>query len=283
VSEPIQRDGQWWTRAGDGSWLRWDADAYRWEPHPGPPPVQDAAGVETPVRDAAGVETPAGVVPERLRDFDPIDGKATIAIVLIALATTAAAVQVPLLAARASSEFLKIGAVLSAITTLDAFAFVGAGIAFLAWYTTAYNNLAPLGATNLRYKPGWSIGGWLIPIANLFIPKQITNDLWRASDPALPPDQGEHWKLVPISPVLNLWWACWVIAALLSGGGMGLNTNIYGTRTALRLAAASQAFIVVAGLALIVLVRQITARQYERARAFAPTSPKRARALGLIE
>jgi hypothetical protein len=67
-----------------------------------------------------------------------------------------------------------------------------AGGLFIWWFHRAYKNLASLGATGLRYGAGWAIGGWFIPLANLVLPKRIANDLWRASDPALPAKSGSR-------------------------------------------------------------------------------------------
>jgi hypothetical protein len=53
---------------------------------------------------------------------------------------------------------------------------------FIRWFRRAYLNLPALGAASLRFKSWWTIGGWFIPIANLFRPKEIANDIWRASE-----------------------------------------------------------------------------------------------------
>ena len=61
-------------------------------------------------------------------------------------------------------------------------------VLFIRWFRRAYRNLPALGAEPLRFKSWWTIGGWFIPIANLFRPKEMANDIWRASDPDAPPD-----------------------------------------------------------------------------------------------
>lgn len=88
-------------------------------------------------------------------------------------------------------------------------AFLSAGIAFLAWFSRAYRNLGRLGVPGLRYTPGWAVGAWFVPILNLFRPKQIANDIWRASDPQLA-RRGEGWQGRDVSPWLHWWWAFWV-------------------------------------------------------------------------
>ena len=88
-------------------------------------------------------------------------------------------------------------------------AFLSAAIAFLVWFSRAYRNLGRLGVPGLRYTPGWAVGAWFVPILNLFRPKQVANDIWRASDPRLA-RRGEGWQGRDVSPWLHWWWAFWV-------------------------------------------------------------------------
>src|SRR5688572_8913449 len=83
-------------------------------------------------------------------------------------------------------------------------------VAFLAWYGRAYRNLRRLGAQGLRYGNGWTIAYWFIPIANLFRPKQVVNDIWRASDPDVPVPRGGTDTHVPA--LIHWWWAAWLIS-----------------------------------------------------------------------
>ena len=86
-------------------------------------------------------------------------------------------------------------------------AFLAAATAFLAWFARAYRNLARLGVPGLRYAPAWAAGGWFVPLLNLFRPKQVANDIWRASDPQL---RSDGWHGRDVSPWLHWWWAFWV-------------------------------------------------------------------------
>jgi hypothetical protein len=47
---------------------------------------------------------------------------------------------------------------------------------------------------------------------NLWRPKQIANDIWRASDPAAPPDLGIDWREKPVPGFLTAWWVVWVVS-----------------------------------------------------------------------
>ena len=91
-------------------------------------------------------------------------------------------------------------------------AFCFAGLAFMNWFYRVSRNLRALGNRNVEWSPGWTIGGWLIPIGCLFIPYQVMAEIWRGSDPATavhsPDSPGRSLNLV------RSWWALWVIISL---------------------------------------------------------------------
>jgi Protein kinase domain/Domain of unknown function (DUF4328) len=86
---------------------------------------------------------------------------------------------------------------------------------FLAWFRRAYANLVPLGARGLRYRHWWTLGAWILPVFSLFRPKQLLNDIWRASDPDLPSDMGDDWHWRPVTPLLGWWWAAFLASILV--------------------------------------------------------------------
>jgi serine/threonine-protein kinase len=91
---------------------------------------------------------------------------------------------------------------------------VTAGL-WLAWNRRAYLNLPALGARRLRYRPWWAVGAWLVPVFSLFRPKQVLNDVWRASDPDLPPDQADAWRGRPVAELLGWWWLAFLASVLV--------------------------------------------------------------------
>ncbi|MDJ0923006.1 MAG: DUF4328 domain-containing protein [Acidimicrobiia bacterium] len=84
-------------------------------------------------------------------------------------------------------------------------------VTFVVWFWRAYGNLRALGRETRR-KPGWAIGGWLIPIGNFFIPYGIGAEIWKkcaAADPESPSTTD-----VNIEPVIS-WWALFLIMGLV--------------------------------------------------------------------
>ena len=86
---------------------------------------------------------------------------------------------------------------------------------WLAWFRRAYRNLPALGARRLRFRPWWAVGAWLLPVFSLFRPKQVLNDIWRASDPQLAPDQAATWRGRPVAELLGWWWLAFVASVLV--------------------------------------------------------------------
>ena len=143
---------------------------------------------------------------------------------------------------------------------------VVAAVFFLRWFHRAYSNLESLGAGNLRFGRGWAIGAWFVPILNLWRPKQIANDLWRASDPDAPADQGETWHGRGVPALVAFWWAAFLLAGwvLVAGTRLDAGTLDDLKRTTLSYLASDSLDAVAAGLA-VVVVRWTSARQEARA------------------
>jgi Domain of unknown function (DUF4328) len=85
--------------------------------------------------------------------------------------------------------------------------FVVAAIVFIRWLRAAYRNADAVAPGVRRYGHGWAIGAWFVPILNLWRPKQIVNDVWRAG--AENPDDDRP------SILLLAWWLSWIASTLL--------------------------------------------------------------------
>jgi hypothetical protein len=130
---------------------------------------------------------------------------------------------------------------------------VATGIAFIVWMWRSAKNNELLDRIRPRYTSGWSIGGWFIPIANLWIPVRIMHDLWQGSDPEV--GNYSSWRGLRRTPLIGWWWGLYLASRIFTVTVVGAATSIP------------------AAILAIVLVRSITARQ-EAARI--PTSTRRA-------
>jgi len=66
--------------------------------------------------------------------------------------------------------------------------------------------LGALSGHPMSFTPGWSVGWYFVPIANLFKPYLAMKEIWQRS----------HKDQSVSSAILGLWWAAWLISYFLS-------------------------------------------------------------------
>jgi hypothetical protein len=220
MGEPEFRDGVWWFRRPDGSLLRWDTATNSWVAA-----SPQGAGPEAPVpaawKDVAEPWQPLRTRAKAVR----ILLWATVAASVIAAISDAA--ELDLLGRIDAGQLVSDSEIHTndtrqgVIGLVQGALFLGTAVAFIMWFSRAYENIGRLGAGPLRYRKGWAIGAWFVPILNLFRPKQIANDIWRGSDPDMGrlPDASD-WRDGPIPGLLfGLWWLLWLATNLSLGPG----------------------------------------------------------------
>jgi hypothetical protein len=87
--------------------------------------------------------------------------------------------------------------------------FVVSGFLILRWIHRANYNARQLGAENMEFTPGWSIGYYFIPILTLWKPYQAMKEIWRASK------NPSDWSSQTSSTILPIWWTLWLISGAL--------------------------------------------------------------------
>lgn len=85
-------------------------------------------------------------------------------------------------------------------------------IIFLLWFHRAYLNLYVFKVKGLKFSPGWAIAWWFIPLMNLFMPYQVFNEIWKASDPRIQSDEPKIWKAPPCSRLMPFWWVFFLLS-----------------------------------------------------------------------
>ncbi|KUJ67058.1 hypothetical protein ACZ90_31370 [Streptomyces albus subsp. albus] len=151
------------------------------------------------------------------------------------------------------------------------------------WFRRLRLNAEVFAPGRHRFGSGWAAGSWFTPVVNFWFPKQIANDIWRASSPQ-GPEQARR-------GLLNGWWVTWWV-----GIGVGLIGNIQYTvahrkvenynddakhgkyhtpdeyldavkdgKTGLGVSMFSLVIMIAAAILAILVIRQITAMQEQRA------------------
>jgi hypothetical protein len=109
-----------------------------------------------------------------------------------------------MLAAATAANELREGAVGTLLTNV----YFGVAFVFAVWTYRVNTNIHALGSNNLRFTPGWAVGWYFIPVANLWMPYQVMRELWLASNnPA-------GWQAKPTGKLLRWWWASWLASVL---------------------------------------------------------------------
>lgn len=80
------------------------------------------------------------------------------------------------------------------------FVFVG------RWIYHSAKNVRLFGAVGLSIRPGWAVGWYFIPIANLWKPYQAMKEIWQASV------SPENWADQYRPGLMPAWWTLWLIS-----------------------------------------------------------------------
>ena len=167
----------------------------------------------------------------------------------------------------AVDELISITEMMDLVALVQLASLIVGGVLFLAWFHRAYGNIRALGVSEPRYRRGWAVGAWFIPVANLVIPKQLANDLWRAGDPELQPrDPG--WQSRPVAALVHWWWVFYLVGSGLSslaGNLIGDAASIGAMNTAVAIDATAQALWIAAALTGTRVIGRSTERQELRA------------------
>lgn len=139
------------------------------------------------------------------------------------------------------------------------------GFLTLKWIHRVNANAQTL-AEGMSVTPGWNVGFFFIPIANLFKPYQGVRDSWKVSH------KPRDWNDAAVPGLLPAWWALWVVTTILGNISFRISmrdNSLSGTMAGLGLDLAGGLLGIPLGLLLIRIVRRLTKAQIEAAHAAA--------------
>ena len=145
---------------------------------------------------------------------------------------------------------------------------IGALVALLLWLHRTVRNAPALGAGTPPTSPGWAVGWWFVPVANLWQPYAILRDLWGRM---VGPGHKHAW-------IVGAWWASWVVAVVslrVVGAGIASTTNEESLQSLLYWAGAAYALAALAAFAGVLMVREMQRGADSKALAlrFDPATP----------
>lgn len=132
----------------------------------------------------------------------------------------------------------------------------------LRWIYLAHVNARAFGADDMMGSPGWAVGWFFVPFANLVMPFLMMRELWKAS--AQPGD----WQAASAPATLLLWWLLSLASNITSAisAQMGYELGADAARGAEYMAFASDVLAVPAMLLLAWIIGRIQSMQDARRR-----------------
>ncbi|MGC4949825.1 DUF4328 domain-containing protein [Streptomyces sp. DT224] len=152
----------------------------------------------------------------------------------------------------------------TAAGSLQALTFLATAVVFLVWLRRVRINAEVFDPYAHTLRPGWAIGGWFVPLGNLWLPYRVAKGVWTASAPV---DTLGGRTAAPRGP-LKAWWAVFVADQLVSRGTGRLSADAETGDEIVRgldLVAANDALDLAAAVLAILFVRRLTGMQSRRA------------------
>ncbi|QLE73605.1 DUF4328 domain-containing protein [Streptomyces rectiverticillatus] len=140
------------------------------------------------------------------------------------------------------------------------------------WFRRARINAEYFAPGGHRLGIGWAAGAWFTPVVNLWFPKQIVNDIYKASAPQGAP-----------KGLLNAWWSVWiasgvctVLSTAMSAGasariatkgydGSTWREDVEALKNSANVSGLGTLLLMAAGVLAILVVRQLARLQEQRA------------------
>lgn len=208
-------------------------------------------------------------------------GKATVALVVLILVCVADGVailsnvvQYSLITQMESGRMPAPATITTADTIGVLIAVVNVGLFIVAvitvgmWIYQAHKNLLERGVGGKQFTPGWAVGWFFVPFANLFKPYQAMQELWKASDPAV--DSRRDWRHAPGSGLVSGWWATWLIGNIILNFSNRIGLSRTPSLPELKVTLVGNSFgavmLIVAAVLLICIIQGVQARQRDRFR-----------------
>ena len=137
--------------------------------------------------------------------------------------------------------------------------FVASVVVVAMWIHRAHASLRDANVDGLEFTPGWAVGWYFVPIANLFMPFQAMRELWNASHGQADVFGGEAPSAVKV------WWGAWIVGNILSNVGMRIVMMDEGgpgsVTVGKAIGAAGTALLIVAGVLLVKVIQGVTQAQ----------------------
>ncbi|MEZ5980126.1 MAG: DUF4328 domain-containing protein [Planctomycetota bacterium] len=134
---------------------------------------------------------------------------------------------------------------------------IGTTILFARWILSASRDAHRTAQFPMKYTPGWAVGWYFVPFANLVVPCQVMAELFRVAAPKHGPERLSG----SARPLIAAWWTMWLLSSVLSRVSMRFDPeSIEELSDSARIDMASSAVEIVLAVVAMALVRNLTDR-----------------------
>ena len=142
-----------------------------------------------------------------------------------------------------------------------ALVFMASSVFVGMWIYRAHANLRAAGAEGLTISPGWAIGWFFVPFANLYKPFEAMRQLWYASDMRV------YHPSHSTPGELKIWWASFLFGIVLDNIGSRVDFNtlaVGGKQAMLVLMVVSGVAVIVSAWFLLRIINRVTQAQQDQ-------------------
>ncbi|WP_328743393.1 DUF4328 domain-containing protein [Streptomyces caniferus] len=135
---------------------------------------------------------------------------------------------------------------------------VATAVVFVVWFHRTRVNAEVFAPEYHVKKRAWAIWGWVVPVANLWFPRQIAADIWNASADGKSRSRA----------LLNGWWLLWILNLIfgrLASQRYARAREAEEIKGAIAGLMASDALNILAAVLAILFVHRLTRMQHEKA------------------
>jgi hypothetical protein len=156
-----------------------------------------------------------------------------------------------------AAELSPLSLAASLVHLLFAIVMIAAIVLVAMWIYRAHANLKEAGLTELEFTPGWAVGWYFIPFANLIKPFQAMRELWNMSL-VLNDGFGQE-----ADSRLKTWWGAWIVGNIVSNLGLRLQfmSDGEGATVGYALDIISTAVLIAASWFLLQIIETVNAAQ----------------------
>jgi len=101
-------------------------------------------------------------------------------------------------------------------------------VALIVWTRKAFriSETVDVPQFERKYSRGMAVGGWFIPIGNLFVPKRVISEIEQITTIGADPEKSDFsFKSQPLLTIGTWWWGLWIASGLLDRAVLSITSE----------------------------------------------------------